>query len=134
MRSLVGDRISLLVQTFSAVTVAWTMGLIVAWRLALVMIAVQPTVIVCFYARNVLLKGMSSKAIKTQSESSRFAVEAVSNIHTVTAFSSQDHILHLFELAQQGSCQEGNRQSWFAGICLGTSESLMCCAWALAFW
>ena len=110
------------------------MGLIVAWPLALAMIAVQPMVVACYYTRNVLLKGMSSKAIKAQSESSRFAVEAVSNIHTVTAFSSQNHILQLFELAQKGTCRQGIRQSWLAGIVLGTSESLMCCIWAFAFW
>ncbi|KAJ6813392.1 putative multidrug resistance protein [Iris pallida] len=134
VRSLVGDRTALLVQTFSAVTVACTIGLVVAWRLAVVMIAIQPVIIVCFYARRVLLKSMSSKAIKAQSDSSKLAAEAVSNLRTITAFSSQDRILGLFEHAQEGPRRESIRQSWFAGVGLGTSQCLMTLSWALNFW
>ncbi|ERN01697.1 hypothetical protein AMTRI_Chr10g229580 [Amborella trichopoda] len=134
VRSLVGDRMALLVQATSAVVIACTMGLIIAWRLAVVMIAVQPLIIVCFYARRVLLKSMSQKAIRAQDESSKLAAEAVSNLRTVTAFSSQGRILRLFEQAQEGPKREAARQSWFAGLGLGTSQSLMSCTWALDFW
>ncbi|KAJ0989563.1 hypothetical protein J5N97_007919 [Dioscorea zingiberensis] len=58
VRSLVGDRMSLLVQTFSAVTIAFALGLVIEWRLALVMIVVQPVIIVCYYTRLMLLKDM----------------------------------------------------------------------------
>ncbi|KAJ7974483.1 ABC transporter B family protein [Quillaja saponaria] len=134
VRSLVGDRMALVVQTISAVVVACTMGLIIAWRLAIVMIAVQPLIIICFYTRRVLLKSMSSKAIKAQEECSKLAAEAVSNLRTVTAFSSQDRILKMLEKAQEGPRQESIRQSWFAGIGLACSQSLMSCTWALDFW
>ncbi|CAD6251575.1 unnamed protein product [Miscanthus lutarioriparius] len=134
VRSLVGDRMALVIQTVSAVLIACTMGLVIAWRLALVMIAVQPLIIVCFYARRVLLKSMSQKSIQAQSESSRLAAEAVSNLRTITAFSSQERILHLFDQAQDGPRKESIRQSWFAGLGLGTSMSLMTCTWALDFW
>ncbi|XP_021297599.1 ABC transporter B family member 15-like [Herrania umbratica] len=134
VRSLVGDRMALIVQTISAVTIACTMGLVLAWRLALVMIAVQPIIIVCFYTRRVLLKSMSQKAIKAQDESSKLAAEAVSNLRTITAFSSQDRILKMLEKAQEGPRRESIRQSWFAGIGLGTSQSLTTCTWALDFW
>ncbi|OMO52757.1 hypothetical protein COLO4_37004 [Corchorus olitorius] len=134
VRSLVGDRMALIVQTISAVTIACTMGLVIAWRLALVMIAVQPIIIVCFYARRVLLKSMSQKAIKAQDESSKLAAEAVSNLRTITAFSSQDRILKMLEKALEGPRKESIRQSWFAGIGLGTSQCLTTCTWALDFW
>ncbi|KAH7852763.1 hypothetical protein Vadar_028957 [Vaccinium darrowii] len=134
VRSLVGDRMALLIQTFSAVTIACTMGLIIAWRLALVMIAVQPTVIICFYMKRVLLKKMSEKAIKAQDESSKLAAEAVSNLRTVTAFSSQARVLEMLEKSQEGPRRENIRQSWFAGIGLGTSQSIMVCILALDFW
>nr|CAB3502853.1 unnamed protein product [Digitaria exilis] len=134
VRSLVGDRMSLVVQTVSAVLIACIMGLAIAWRLALVMISVQPLIILCFYARRVLLKSMSKKSIQAQSECSKLASEAVSNLRTITAFSSQDRILRLFEQAQDSPRKEGIRQSWFAGLGLGTSMSLLRCTWALAFW
>ncbi|KAJ0989562.1 hypothetical protein J5N97_007918 [Dioscorea zingiberensis] len=134
VRTLVGDRMALLIQTISAVTIACTMGLVIAWRLALVMIAVQPLIIICFYTRKMLMKNMSGQAIKAQAESSKIAAEAVSNLRTITAFSSQDRILRLFELAQEGPKRESVRQSWYAGFGLGSSQCLLTCTWALDFW
>ncbi|OEL26086.1 putative multidrug resistance protein, partial [Dichanthelium oligosanthes] len=134
VRSLMGDRMSLVIQTISAVFIAFIMGLIIAWHLALVMIAAQPIVVICFYARRVLLKSMSKKSIQAQSECSKLAAEAVSNIRTITAFSSQGHILRLFDQAQEGPRKESIRQSWFAGLGLGTSMSLLRCTTALDFW
>ncbi|KAF7106310.1 hypothetical protein CFC21_107049 [Triticum aestivum] len=134
VRSLVGDRMALVTQTVSSVLIACTLGLVIAWRLALVMIAAQPLIIVCFYARSVLLKSMSKKSIQAQSESSKLAAESVSNLRTITAFSSQERILGLFNQAQNGPRKESIRQSWIAGLGLGTSMGLMTCTWALAFW
>nr|XP_043631308.1 ABC transporter B family member 15-like [Erigeron canadensis] len=134
VRSLVGDRSALLIQTFSAVIIACTMGLVIAWRLALVMIAVQPLIIVCFYCKRVLLKNMSQKAMKSQDESSKLAAEAVSNLRTVTAFSSQTRILKMLEETQKAPMRESIKQAWYAGIGLGFSQSLMACTWALDFW
>eukprot|EP01018_Ginkgo_biloba_P022708 Gb_36497 [translate_table: standard] len=132
VRSLVGD-VSLIVQTLSAVIIAFTMGLIIAWRLAILMIAVQPLVIMCYYLRKVLLKTMSAKAQKAQVQGSQLAAEAVANHRTITAFSSQERIINLFEHTQKGPHKESMRQSWFAGLGLGTSQSLTLCTWALDF-
>ncbi|KAL6906135.1 hypothetical protein ACP4OV_003736 [Aristida adscensionis] len=134
VRSLVGDRVSLLIQTISAVLISYIMGLIIAWRLALVMIAVQPLIIVCFYSRRVLLKSMSKKSILAQSGCSNLAADSVSNLRTITAFSSQDRILRLFEKAQEIPCKESIRQSWFAGLGLGTSLGLLRFTLALNLW
>jgi ATP-binding cassette subfamily B (MDR/TAP) protein 1 len=98
------------------------------------MIAVQPLIIVCFYARRVLLKSISKKSMQAQSQSSKIAAEAVSNLRTITAFSSQDRILGLFNQAQNGPRKESIRQSWIAGLVLGSSMSLIACTWALDFW
>lgn len=125
---------ALVIQTTSAVIIACTMGLVIAWRLAVVMIAVQPLIIVCYYFKRILLKSMSAKAMKSQEETSKLAGEAVSNLRTVTAFSSQARILKLVEKAQEGPSSESARRSWYAGIGLGTSQSLVLCTWALDFW
>ncbi|KAJ1278279.1 hypothetical protein BS78_04G068000 [Paspalum vaginatum] len=134
VRSLVGDRMSLVIQTVSAVLIAYIMGLVITWRLALLMIAMQPLNIISFYIRHALLKKMSKKSTQAQSECSKLAAEAVSNLRTVTAFSSQNRILRLFDQAQDSPLRESIRQSWFTGLCLGTSMSLLRCTWALIFW
>ncbi|CAL5059839.1 unnamed protein product [Urochloa decumbens] len=134
VRALVGDRMSLVIQTVSAVLTAYIMSLVIAWRLALLMIAMQPLIVTCFYTRYVLLKSMSKKSIQAQAECSKLAAEAVSNLRTITVFSSQGRILQLFDQAQDAPRKESIRQSWFAGFSLGTSMSLLRCTWALTFW
>lgn len=134
MRSLIGERLSLLVQTISGVTLACTLGLVIAWRLAIAMIVTQPVVVACFYTQSILLKSMSKRAIKAQDESSKLAAEAVSNIRTIIAFSSQERILKLLKRVQDGPRKESVRQSWLAGIVLGTSRSLLTCTGVLNYW
>ncbi|KAL6634546.1 hypothetical protein ACP70R_027217 [Stipagrostis hirtigluma subsp. patula] len=134
VRSLVGDRMALVVQTVSAVLISWTICLVISWRLALILIAVQPIIIVGFYTRRALLKNMSKKSIQAQSESSKLVAEAVSNLRTIAAFSSQDRVLDLFKKTQDGPRKEILQQSWHAGIILGISVFLMICTWALNFW
>ncbi|KAL0737716.1 hypothetical protein Bca4012_013926 [Brassica carinata] len=134
VRSLIGERLSLLVQTISGVATACTLGLVIAWRLAIVMIAMQPVVVACFYIQRILLKSMSKKAIKAQDESSKIAAEAVSNIRTIIAFSSQERILKLLKRVQEGPRKESVRQSWLAGIVLGTSRSILACIAVLNYW
>nr|CAB3450025.1 unnamed protein product [Digitaria exilis] len=120
--------------TGSMVLIAFTVGLVISWRLALVMIVMQPFIIACSYARRVLLKRMSTKSVQAQSETSKIAADALSNLRTITAFSSQDRILRLFSQAQDGPYREGMRQAWFAGLGLGTSVSLTIFSWALNYW
>ncbi|KAF3452294.1 hypothetical protein FNV43_RR02727 [Rhamnella rubrinervis] len=134
VRSLVGDRMSLLLHSFAAVTIAWTMSLVIAWRLALIIIATQPLVIACIYARRVLLKTLSMKAIKAQDESCKLAAEAVSNLRTITTFSSQNRILKMLEDAQNGPRRESMRQSWFAGFGLAFAQSISYAIVSLNYW
>eukprot|EP01018_Ginkgo_biloba_P016173 Gb_10216 [translate_table: standard] len=132
--NVASDRISLTVECLSVVSTAFTLGLLIAWRLAIVMIAVQPIIIAGYYTKQVLLKNMAHKSIKAQAEGSQLAAESVINHRTITAFCSQERILHLFNCTQEGPRRENNKHSWYAGVCLGTSQALTICNWALDFW
>jgi ATP-binding cassette subfamily B (MDR/TAP) protein 1 len=106
VRSLVGDRMSLLVQTFFGSVFAYSIGLVLTWRLTLVMIAVQPLVIGSFYLRSVLMKSMAGKAQKAQMEGSQLASEAVINHRTIAAFSSEKRMLRFFKATFRGPKEE----------------------------
>ncbi|KAL8223201.1 hypothetical protein R6Q57_020600 [Mikania cordata] len=134
VKSLVADRMSLLIQTASGVLIAMVMGLVVAWKLALVMIAVQPLTILCFYARKVLLSTMSANFIRYQNKSTQIAVEAVYNHRIVTSFGSLEIVLQLFDKAQDGPRREGRKKAWLAGIGIGLAQGLTFICWALDFW
>lgn len=134
VRSLVGDRMSLLTQAFFGATFAYVLGLVLTWRLALVMMAAQPFLIGSFYARSVLLKSLSEKTQKAQKEGSQLASEAVINHRTITAFSSQKRILGLFKASLECPRKESIKQSYYSGIGLFSSQFLAAASTALAYW
>ncbi|MBA0698428.1 hypothetical protein Goari_000140, partial [Gossypium aridum] len=110
------------------------MGLFIAWRLAIVMIVLQPLIILSIYTQITILKRMFEKAIIAQQDSSKLAAEAVSNHRTITAFSSQDQILKMLQKAHEGPRKEIVRQSWLAGLGLGSAQLLTSCIMAFDFW
>ncbi|KAI3452645.1 hypothetical protein Pfo_009309 [Paulownia fortunei] len=134
VRSLVGDRMSLLVQVFANAFLSFALGLIVAWKVAAVLIAIQPLIISSFYFKTVLMKQMSVKAQEAQNEGSQIASEAVVNHRTITAFSSQKRIVDLFEATLKGPRKQSIKQSWISGLGLFSSQFLTVAAVALTFW
>ncbi|XP_022863382.1 putative multidrug resistance protein [Olea europaea var. sylvestris] len=134
VRSLVGDRLSLLTQAFFGAVFAYTLGLVLTWQLALVMMAAQPLLIGSFYSRSILMKSMSAKTEIAQKEGSQLASEAVINHRTITAFSSQRRIVGLFRATLESPRKESIRQSWFAGVGLFSSQFLAAASTALAYW
>nr|ASM90226.1 ABC transporter ATP-binding protein [Sesuvium portulacastrum] len=134
VKSLVADRVSLLVQTISSVTIAMVMGLVIAWKLALVMIAVQPLTIVCFYTRKVLLSSITTNFIKAQHQSTQIAIEAVYNHRIVTSYGCLGKVLELFDETQNEPRKQGRKKSWLAGIGMGSAQGLTFMCWALEFW
>lgn len=134
VKSLVADRVSLLIQTASAVTTAMVMGLIVAWKLALVMIAVQPLSIFCFYIRKVILSAITANFVKAQNQSTQIAAEAVYNHRIVTSFGSVEKVLEIFDEAQDKPRREARKKSWLAGVGIGSAQGLTFICWALDFW
>ncbi|XP_060215703.1 putative multidrug resistance protein [Lycium barbarum] len=134
VRSLVGDRMSLLIQVSASASVAFVLALIVAWRVAIVLISIQPLLIASFYSRSVLMKRMSERSHNAQSEGSQLASEAVINHRTITAFSSQNRMLDLFAKTQKGPRKENIRQSLLSGAGLFCSQFLTTAAIALTYW
>lgn len=134
VRSLVADRMSLLVQVLTSACLAWILGLIVTWRVAIVTISMQPLAVASFYSRNILMKKMSEKAQKAQNEGNQLASEAVVNHRTITAFSSQERILKLFSLTLKVPKKESIKQSWISAAALFTSQFITVATVALTFW
>ncbi|XP_057484958.1 putative multidrug resistance protein [Actinidia eriantha] len=134
MRSLICDRLSLLAQVLSAAILAIVLGLILAWRLALVIITLQPLIIGSFYTRGVLMKRMSKKVLKAQNKSGDLASEAIGNHRTIAAFSGEEKMMRLFQNTQIDAKKESLKQSWYAGLGLFVSQFLTTVTVALIFW
>ncbi|ONK58371.1 uncharacterized protein A4U43_C09F11560 [Asparagus officinalis] len=134
LRSLLCDRLSLLTQVSSASILAAVIGLILSWRLAIVIIALQPVIIASFYTRGVLMRNVSHKVLKATVKSSQLASEAVTNHRTITAFCSQEKILAMFDVTLKDPQQECRNSSWVAGLGLFFSQFLTAANSGLVLW
>ncbi|XP_027152628.1 putative multidrug resistance protein [Coffea eugenioides] len=134
VRSLVADRLAFLIQSISGVTMAVILSLVLAWRIALVAIALQPVTVGAFYLKGKMMTSMSKKILQFQNRSNELASEAVGNHRIITAFYSQDKVMTLFQKAQVGPKKESRKQSWYAGLGLFTSQFLGATNMALLFW
>lgn len=134
VRSLVAERMSLLVQVSAMASLAFVLGLVVTWRVAIVMIAMQPLIIACFYSKRFVMKSMTSKARRAQREGSQLAMEATVNHRTIAAFSSEKRILNLFRNAMKGPQKESIKQAWISGSVLSASQFLTTASVTLTFW
>ncbi|KAI3852458.1 hypothetical protein MKX03_017747 [Papaver bracteatum] len=134
VKSLVADRVSLLVQTTSAIVTATVMSLVIAWKLALVLIALQPITILCLYIQKVLLSSVSHSIVKAQHLSTQIAVEAVYNHRIITSFGSVTKVLELFDKVQEEPRKDATKKAWFMGIGMGSALSVTFLSWALEYW
>ncbi|KAL5717922.1 ABC-type xenobiotic transporter [Ranunculus cassubicifolius] len=134
VRTLVADRASFVAQSISATCLAVILGMMLSWRLALVILAIQPLIVGSFYFKAVVMRNMSKKLVKAQNESTLLASDAVGNHRTITAFSSQDKVMELFEVSLKGPKMESQRQSWYAGFVLFVSQFLTAANTGLLYW
>lgn len=134
VRSLVAERMSLIVNISVMALLAFVLSLIVTWRVAIVMIAMQPLIIACFYSKNILMKSMAGKARRAQREGSQLAMEATVNHRTIAAFSSEKRILNLFRTSMEGPKKESIKQSWISGSILSVSYFVTTASITLTFW
>ncbi|KAK2974677.1 hypothetical protein RJ640_030285 [Escallonia rubra] len=134
VRTLVADRMSLLAQTISGVTLAVILGVVLAWNLAIIVLAIQPLIIGAFYVKAATLKCMTNKVMKAQDKSSQLASEAVGNHRIITAYYSQRKVMTFFEITQIEPKTESHKQSWYAGIALLISGFLNAASGAVIYW
>lgn len=134
VRSLVGDRISLLVQVITNASMSYALALVATWRLAIILIALQPLLVGILYTKTSLMKITSQKTRNAQNEGSKLASEAVANHRTITAFSSQERLLCLFTSAMEGPRKQSNKFSWLIAVGYFCVHFLTTASVVVAFW
>ncbi|KAI8020546.1 putative multidrug resistance protein [Camellia lanceoleosa] len=133
-RTLVADILALVTQAISSATLSIILGLVLAWKLALAAISMQPLIISTFYMKAIMMRSMSKKILKAQNKSSELASEAVGNHRIISAFYSQEKVLELFAATQIGPKNESLKQSWYAGFGLFVAQFLTAANAGILFW
>ncbi|XP_059667590.1 ABC transporter B family member 1-like [Cornus florida] len=134
VRSAIGDRISVIMQNSALMLVACTVGFVLQWRLALVLVAVFPVVVAATVLQKMFMTGFSGDLEAAHAKGTQLAAEAVANVRTVAAFNSESKIVTLFTTSLQTPLRRCFWKGQIAGSGFGIAQFLLYASYALGLW
>ncbi|KAJ6830310.1 ABC transporter B family member 19-like [Iris pallida] len=134
VKSAIADRISVILQNMTSLITSFVLGFIVEWRVALLILATFPLLVLANFAQQLSLKGFAGDTAKAHAKTSMIAGEGVSNIRTVAAFNAQDKILSLFCHELRIPQLRSLRRSQTSGLLFGLSQLSLYASEALILW
>ncbi|URE35895.1 ABC transporter transmembrane region [Musa troglodytarum] len=134
VKSAIAERISVILQNMTSLLTSFVVGFIVEWRVALLILATFPLLVLANFAQQLSLKGFAGDTAKAHAKTSMIAGEGVSNIRTVAAFNAQSKILSLFCSELRVPQRRSLRRSQTSGILYGLSQLSLYASEALILW
>lgn len=134
IKTIISDRMSVIVQCISSILIATVVSIIVDWRMGLVAWAVMPCHFIGGLIQAKSAKGFSGDSAVAHREIVSLATESASNIRTVASFVHEEHILKKAKLALQNPMKLKKKESIKYGIIQGASLCLWNIAHAVALW
>uniref|UniRef100_A0A0D6R1U7 Uncharacterized protein n=1 Tax=Araucaria cunninghamii TaxID=56994 RepID=A0A0D6R1U7_ARACU len=134
VRSAIVERVSILIQNSSTLFTVFTLAFVIQWKIAFVVLATFPLLVISAFVENVALKGFAGDIAKAHSQATQVAGEAVSNIRTVTAFNAERKVLASFQSHLKRVESRTLVRAQVAGVVFGLSQLCMYASYALALW
>ncbi|WCJ20782.1 ABC transporter B family member 19 [Euphorbia peplus] len=134
VKSAVPERISVILQNLTSLLTSFIVAFIVEWKVALLILATFPILVLGNFAQSLALKGFAGDTAKAHAKTSMIAGEGVSNIRTVAAFNAQDKIHSLFCHELRVPQLRSLRKSQTSGILFGLSQFALYGSEALILW
>ncbi|KAI3950778.1 hypothetical protein MKW92_033347 [Papaver armeniacum] len=122
IKTIISDRMSVIVQCVSSILIATTVSMYVDWRMGLVAWAPSQ------------LKDFSGDSAAAHQELVALASESTTNIKTIASFTHEEHILEKAELSLENPLRMSRKQSIKYGLIQGFSICLWNIAHAVALW
>ncbi|GLJ54828.1 hypothetical protein SUGI_1177560 [Cryptomeria japonica] len=132
VKSIIADRMSVIVQCISSILIATVVSMIVNWRMALVAWAVMPCHLVGGLIQAWSSKGFATDSATAHAEISRLGSEAVINIRTVASFVYEDQIIESVKNCLRRPLKKSRRESLKYGLIQGIAVLLWNVAHAVA--
>lgn len=128
--TVVGTICSILVNFVAGITLAH----IVAWRIAVVILATVPILIAAGYLRLKVIADFQKRHETAYAKATTVAVEAVSSIRTVYALGREDDVLRLFDYSLEEPYRESLRHFLYGNLLLAMALSISYFIYGLAYW
>ncbi len=128
IRKITTDWAGQIIQILTCSSGALLIAFLSSWRLALLLTALSPFIVLSGLAHMLFLKSKGEK--KAFEEAGQISSEAISSIHTVVSFNGEDVILKKFADKLSIPLKKGIKSGTFTGSSLGASEMLLFFAYA----
>ncbi|KAI1938758.1 mitochondrial chaperone [Ophidiomyces ophidiicola] len=128
--SVVGSLVSVIVNFVTAIILTH----IIAWKIALVFVAVVPLMLGAGAMRVIQIARFEQHHADAFAKSIGITIEAVNSIKTVSSFSLQQEIFNTYHRSLQGPNREITQHSLYASLWLAISYGLSNFLYALAYW
>ncbi|MED6211658.1 hypothetical protein PIB30_075886 [Stylosanthes scabra] len=132
-RSILGDRLSVLLMGLSSAAVGLSVSFVINWKLTLLAAAVTPFTLGASYV-SLLINIGPQVDNNAYAKASNIASGAVANIRTVTTFSAQEQLLKSFDQALSEPRRKSLRSSHIQGLTFGFFQGAMYGAYTLVLW
>lgn len=134
LRTIVVDRSSVLLQNAGIIISSFMIAFILNWRMTLVILATYPLIIIGNISEQMFMRGFGGNLSRAHLRANTFAVEAVSNIRTVVAFSSEDKVVGHYAQELEAPSRSSFQRGHIAGIFCGISQFCLYSSYGLALW
>ncbi|XP_022148546.1 ABC transporter B family member 19-like [Momordica charantia] len=134
IKTIIADRMSVIVQCISSILIATTVSLIVNWRMALVAWAVMPFHFIGGLIQAKSARGFSGDSAAAHHELVSLASESATNIRTIASFCHEEQIMKRARMSLEEPKRKSKRESIKYGVIHGMSLCLWNIAHAIALW
>uniref|UniRef100_A0A0A0LN35 Uncharacterized protein n=1 Tax=Cucumis sativus TaxID=3659 RepID=A0A0A0LN35_CUCSA len=134
IKTVIADRMSVIVQCISSILIATIVSFIINWRMALVAWAVMPFHFIGGLIQAKYAKGFSRDSADVHHELVSLASESATNIRTIASFCHEEQIMKRARISLEEPMRKGKRESIKYGIIYGVSLCLWNISNAIALW
>jgi ATP-binding cassette subfamily B (MDR/TAP) protein 1 len=131
---LSGVTLGTILQVSTTLIASIVLGVAIAWKLALVCVAVIPVLLVCGFLRFWMLAQFQRRAKLAYEKSASFACEATSAIRTVASLTREEDVIKIYTESIRVQTRKSLRSVLRLSTLYAASQSMMFLCVALGFW
>ncbi|KAJ8291016.1 hypothetical protein GJAV_G00020440 [Gymnothorax javanicus] len=130
----IGDKLGMLVQSFTSFLTGFVVGFIKGWKLTLVILAISPALGISGAVLSKLMTSFTSKEQTAYAKAGAVAEEVLSAVRTVMAFSGQKKEIDRYHKNLEDAKNVGVKKAITGNIAMGFTFLIIYLSYALAFW
>ena len=134
LNGLAGSVICTILSIVVSLIATITMTHIIAWKIAVVCLAVVPLLLGAGYMRVTTVAAFEEKHLEAFADSNAITIEAVNSMKTLQCYSLEHEVLSTYRRSLQEPMRQITKQSAWANLWLAVGYGLSNFLYALAYW